>query len=147
MGNYTKGLCVGTETFKGCGKEGFLVNVTRKLCAECNGRRLNVGKKIITSIKKKPRKPTGELEVFKEIWEERPHVSEVSGLTIYRFDIRCFSHILTKGAYGRFRLKKDNILLVTPEEHNQWEFGDRSQPKWEWVKGRAEALKEEYYRK
>lgn len=106
----------------------------------------------------KPRKVTGELALFKEIWNEREHVSEVSGkrlweLTPHNMDVwvRQFSHILTKAAYPdrkngiKMRLNKENIVLMTPEEHAEWEHGDRNDPKWNWVKEKAEQLKQEYY--
>ena len=78
-----------------------------------------------TDMKKSPpkkRKPfiravTGELELFKEIWNERPHISEMSGIKIPMFDIRCFHHILTKQAYPQYRLVKENIVILTRHEH------------------------------
>ena len=76
----------------------------------------------ISSYKEKHIKPkrsnTGELELFKEVWNERPHVSEISGKPIHIFDINCFHHILTKGAYPEHRLNKDNIIILTRAEHN-----------------------------
>ena len=74
-------------------------------------------------VKKKPKglrsksKPTGELEMFKEIWGERPHVCYVTGERILEFSVMCFAHILPKGAYGKYRLNKDNIVLMATEVH------------------------------
>ena len=65
----------------------------------------------------KPKKVTGELELFKEIWAERPHVSEISNKAIPLFDVHCFHHVLTKQAYPEHRLNKDNIVLLTRSEH------------------------------
>ena len=66
----------------------------------------------------KPKKKiTGELELFKEIWNERAHVSEISGKPIPMFDINCFHHILTKGAFPEHRLNKENIIILTRSEH------------------------------
>ena len=48
------------------------------------------------AIKPKFKQPTGELELFKEVWLERPHVSELSGEKLYFFDINNFHHLLTK---------------------------------------------------
>lgn len=110
--------------------------------------RLRKGKEIISSIKPKKRKPTGEMDMFQAIWSERLHVSEVSGRPLG--DVLkpvFFSHILTKAAYPRFRLNKDNVELVTPDEHNEWETGDRSDSKWKRVKEKAQMLKEKYYQK
>lgn len=102
-----------------------------------------------TPIKKKFRKPTGELALFQIIWEERPHISEISGQSLGEFNIRYFSHILTKGAYPSYRLNPENIKMVTPDEHDTWEFGDRAVlrtlPKWDWVFERADRLKYLYY--
>lgn len=95
---------------------------------------------------KKFRKKTGELDLYKIIWEERPHVSEVSGTPLGEFDVRYFSHILSKGSYGKFRLNKDNIMLKTPEEHHTWEFGDISHPMWDKAKEKKQLLKQRYYR-
>lgn len=108
---------------------------------------LSSGSKVKKSkIIPKRRTPTGELEVFKEIWDERPHICEVSGELLKEFDIHMFSHILSKGAYGKYRLNKDNIKLVSPEIHNEYEFGDRLGSKWDWVKEKYVKLQREYYR-
>jgi hypothetical protein len=67
----------------------------------------------------KPKKGvTGELALFKEIWSERKHVSEISGKSIPVFDPKSFHHILTKGAFPSARLDKENIVIVTRGEHN-----------------------------
>lgn len=71
---------------------------------------------------KKEYKPTGEYEVFKMIWGERPHKSEISGRDLEAFFgtdfwVNCFAHILNKGLYGKFRLLKENICLCHPDEH------------------------------
>jgi hypothetical protein len=94
---------------------------------------------------KPKKKKGGEKDLFLEIWNERPHVSEVSGKPIKEFDIRCFSHTLTKGAYPSMRLSKKNIVLMTPEEHHEWEFTDRKDPKWDKIKKLEQELKQEYY--
>ena len=67
---------------------------------------------------KPKKKASGELFVFREIWSERPHVSQISGTPIL-FDVRCFHHVLTKGAYPEHRLNKENIILLTKREHEQ----------------------------
>jgi hypothetical protein len=74
------------------------------------------------------RKKTGELQVFMEIWAERPHFSELSGRPLEQyastaFFASLFAHILNKGMYPKFRLNKDNIVLLHPEEHNLLDFG------------------------
>lgn len=62
-------------------------------------------------------KASGQLALFKEIWNERAHVSELSGDKISMFDIYCFHHILTKAAYPKFLLFKPNIIILTRAEH------------------------------
>lgn len=70
-------------------------------------------------------KKKGELELFKQIWRDRPHKSQVSGAPISEFSPVIFSHILSKGAYPGFRLYRKNIWIITPGEHYMWEHGDR----------------------
>lgn len=65
------------------------------------------------------RKPTGEMDLFKKLWEERPHVCFVSGDTI-RFSPSVFFHILGKGAFEKYRLNPNNIIFVKPEYHDDW---------------------------
>lgn len=71
-------------------------------------------------VRKKREGPT-QMDVFREIWAEREHVSEVSG-TYLGDDMHpiLMSHLLPKGSYLRFKLDKRNIVLMTPEEHEMW---------------------------
>ena len=62
-------------------------------------------------------KASNQLTLFKEIWNEREHVSELSGDKINMFDVFCFHHILTKAAYPKFLLFKSNIIILTRAEH------------------------------
>ena len=101
-----------------------------------------------TPIKAKFKAPTGQLEVFKEIWNERKHVSEVSGSPLM-FDVQCFHHILTKQAYPKFLLFKPNIILLTRDEHRQihaLSFEDliKKDSRWAMVQERYQKLKEMY---
>src|SRR5690606_6192182 len=88
-------------------------------------------------------------EFFKSIWDSRPHLSEVSGKKLdYDFSPSMyfvFSHVLSKAAYPSYRHDPRNIVLVTLEEHQEWEFGDRKDPKWDFKKKIAEKLIQEYY--
>lgn len=112
--------------------------------------------------KRKPlrAKPTGQLKVFREIWEEREHVSEVSGAPLVDLPdnpkeepeqmtawVRQFSHLLPKGSYRRYRLDKRNIVLKTAEEHDLWhELGPEElmfSPGWAEVCDRYFELKRE----
>jgi hypothetical protein len=72
------------------------------------------------------KKKTGELKLFMDIWEERPHYCEISKKHLGEdFSVTFFSHILTKGAYPQARLDPENILLVSNEIHHLIEFSDR----------------------
>ena len=63
--------------------------------------------------------------MFNWIWENRPHVSEVSGKPLLRkghFQWHWqFAHVLPKGTYKRFKLREENIMLMLPEEHDKQE--------------------------
>lgn len=140
--HYQKEICEGNETNKGCGGFKYITNRTKKLCDTCNNKRLNSAKVKVQKL------PKGELQVFIEIWNERPHISEVSGIALKAFNVCNFSHILTKGAYPGFRLKKENIVLKTFDEHQMWEFQAhklKELPEWKWVFELKQKLKEEYY--
>lgn len=54
---------------------------------------------------------------FLEIWNERPHKSEVSGLPLYEPLDLFFDHLLPKKKWPQYKLCRWNIALVTWEEH------------------------------
>lgn len=139
---YKKGIC------SGCEDEKLIVHKSKKLCLYClrKSKIVKASSFKKSSIKQKFRKPTGELELFKQIWEERPHVSQISNEPLESFNIFYFSHILTKQSYPGYRLKKENIWIVTPSEHREWETGSREDSKWDKKKEMAEKLKAQYNR-
>jgi len=101
-----------------------------------------------TPIKAKFKPPTGQLDMFKEIWSERPHVSELSGEKII-FDVKCFHHILTKQAYPKYLLYKPNIILLTRNEHrmvHDFSFEDliKKDVRWAAVEKKYQLLKHLY---
>lgn len=116
-------------------------------------------KKIPQNGLKRVFKPTGRMKFYKEIWEERPHVSEVdnkSTLLPYghpKWHWQ-FSHILPHGGgYKHFEFEKRNILLKTCEQHNMWgnhihkivdREGNVLLPQWEKVVKLRDELKAEY---
>jgi len=80
------------------------------------------------------------IELFYEILTERPNHSEISGkplqkyLTNSNFFFSCFAHIIPKSGPSTIavpkeikknflRENKDNIMLVTPEEHHLLDHG------------------------
>lgn len=81
-------------------------------------------------------KNSGQTELFKQIWRQRLHICEITGVSV-NFSPVTFSHILTKGAHKDLSLWPLNIVLMSPECHHLWEFGDRqklrSLQQWEWV--------------
>ena len=92
---------------------------------------------------------TGELAMFKEIWNERPHESEISGESLYGFDVWNFAHVLPKGSYGKYRLNKDNIVLMTRDEHHVFDHQThkaKADKRFDWVFEKKEIMKAEYNR-
>lgn len=82
-------------------------------------------------------------ELFNYIWETREHVSELSGTPLlpkshFQWHWQ-FLHVLPKGTYKKWELNPDNILLGTPDDHNNQE----SFPKFVELK---EKLRREYYK-
>jgi hypothetical protein len=69
--------------------------------------------------KQKPKKE--QKDMFLQIWEEREHISELSGEYLGEEpNVWYFAHILGKGAYPQAKHDKENIMLVTQKEH--WEL-------------------------
>lgn len=80
------------------------------------------------------RPPTGEYNTFIEIWSERQHISFLTGEVIYEnpgtlMFVNCFAHLLSKKNYPKFRLNKENIILLTPHQHFILDFGTESMRK------------------
>lgn len=116
------------DAFKGCGKEfRKYENVGYRLCVKCNSRRLRNNRK--------PKVPTGEAKLFKEIWHEREHKSFISGESLDKFQegkdlwYNLFAHVLSKAQnkYPKFKLHKLGIVLLTPTEHYLYDQGTRDQ--------------------
>ena len=69
----------------------------------------------------KPRKKTGELELFKKIWEERPHKCTICDVRLPWFAVSLFAHVLGKGTEPAARLDKENILLMCYPHHYHYD--------------------------
>ena len=81
-------------------------------------------------------------EFFVEIWNKRPHKSEVSGTYLGNEPLSTFfHHILPKNKYPEARLDEENIILLTLNEHDQVES---DLYKFEEVNKRREQLKQKY---
>lgn len=104
------------------------------------------------------------MDVFLEIWAERPHVSFLSGSKLDEYEntenfVKLFSHVLPKGRYPELRLQKDNIVLLRPYEHWLFDQGSLKQRvahqeayegglcDWKKLYGLREELKEKYLKK
>ena len=124
---------------KGCGKESHLFS--KGLCKACYYTprvRKEIGLKPLSPLRHRKPSPVkesgntwgydGELEMFKDIWENR-EVDEI-GRTFCEFTgkridnlngtqrfIWVFSHVLPKGLYPAYRLNPENIRLVHPDLH------------------------------
>lgn len=77
-----------------------------------------------------------DLKLWKQIWKERPHRCEVTGVPL-TFNPSAFSHIITKGARPDLRLWPLNVVLMSFEVHHLWEHGSRAKlrslPEWQWI--------------
>ena len=82
-------------------------------------------------------------EMFDWIWDNKPHISELTGKPLLPKSSftwhHQFAHILSKGTYPKWRLNPNNIMIVRPEEHAKQE----SYP--EFIEKREE-MKREYYK-
>lgn len=100
----------------------------------------------------KPEPERSEIDLFNEIWAERPHKSEIDGTPLFPKGHKMwhwqFSHLLSKGAYPSAKLDKENIVLKTWAQHQLWEFHQhklRDKEEWKWVFEKRERLKKEYH--
>lgn len=94
------------------------------------------------------RRKSGDKEFFLEIWNERVHESEISGEMLHEPRTFHFAHILAKGGYPSFRHRKDNIVLMTFEEHQLFDHSThkaKADKRFDWVFKKQEELREEYY--
>lgn len=140
---FSKGECVT------CANIGYAKKAQEK---KRNNPELYKPKKINYRSKNGQKVCTADSKFFHEIWNERSHFSEISGKPLGdKYNPVFFSHILTKGSYPKFRHNKDNILLMSFEEHNEWEFSSRSTPMFKAKFKRAlyihDKLKTQYYDK
>lgn len=87
-------------------------------------------KKVPTPLKRSPikkkYKATGEAEMFKEIWEERPHVCTNCKVPLgNEAKTWFFAHIHSKKQYPELRLIPANIRLLCFECHQQYDQGTK----------------------
>jgi 5-methylcytosine-specific restriction endonuclease McrA len=85
-----------------------------------------------TPKSKPPRKPipkrkaTGEAEMFREVWNERPHIcvncKEHLGSDAMAW---FFAHIKSKKKHPELRLNKYNIMLLCLKCHHEYDNGTK----------------------
>ena len=105
---------------------------------------------------KKIRKPTGELNLFKQLWDKLPHKCVVCGKDIVEFSHNNFAHLLSKGAYPAMRLLDINIKIMCHNNqgtgcHNKFDTKAKSDllkndGRWLAVFGMVDLLKHWFYR-
>ena len=113
-------------TCKSCDCQTSQGNRFHKLCTKCNERRLASKKGKPRSIKVYRKKPTGEREMFLEIWDERPHICtnpKCKKPLDENPKVHYFAHIKPKGKYPELRLVKSNVRLLCMECHHELDFG------------------------
>jgi hypothetical protein len=95
----------------------------------------------------KNRKPTGELALFKEIWEERERRCVITGDLLGGFSVGNFAHIIPKSTYGRYRLNRDNIVLMRYDMHKMYDHQTheaKRDVRFQKIFEKAEQLKKQY---
>lgn len=92
---------------------------------------------------------TTQEDLFKWIWDTRPHFSEITGERLGNFmNAYFFIHILSKKAYPNFALYPQNIVLGTAEEHKAYDEGYQfKESDWvlQYMNPRKDSLKALYY--
>jgi hypothetical protein len=96
------------------------------------------------------RKPTGEKEVFRRIWDAADGNAKclTCGVHIHEGKAINFSHLLPKGKYPEYRLDERNIVLQCGDCHSRWHnYGSemRESKKWRGFFKRYDNLWDEVY--
>jgi len=121
----SKQLCADCQYLKTHGKTRFEVQIEK--AKQKPAKVYQVKRKPLKKVKKQP---TGEYNVFLEIWDEREHVCVNCKQDLDRFvdeetgspSPMLFSHIKSKGSRPDLRLDKNNIELLCPDCHHIYEF-------------------------
>ena len=71
-------------------------------------------------MRKRSSKNRSQVDVFKEIANERPHKCQVCGSPIESLGPINFSHLLPKGAYIKYKYDKRNIIIKCADCHTKW---------------------------
>jgi len=90
-----------------------------------------------------------EIDLYREIYNERDHRCEVCGELITAFNPVNYAHILPKGSYGFFRIRKKNIRLMCFGCHYKFDHQThmaKANPLFNWVFKLQEQLSRQYKR-
>lgn len=91
-----------------------------------------------------------QIGLFRWVWENRAHYSEVSGKPLGEdMNVCFFAHCLPKGSYGLYKLKPFNIILMTFHEHMLYDHQThkaKTDARFNWVFQYRELLTERYNR-
>ena len=126
-------------TCKTCGKK-----CDKEYCFQHKPRKRIPTSNLTKSVKKEDpiRKNIEMKDFFLQVWKDRPHKSEISGLPLGSEALSTFfHHILPKSKYPEAGLDEENIILLTMEEHDQVEMDPT---RYEEVNKRREQLKKKY---
>lgn len=132
-----------------CKRDNVIIVVKKGYCGFCNEKQKKAKKVSEGKVMKEyayKRKTTGEMALFQAIWKVRPHICSVCGKALPEpLKPHYFAHILSKGAYPGFRLLDRNIDLMCERDHNEYDSGDCTAPKFDKINEKKQLLKELYY--
>lgn len=138
-----KKICKGCNTEQFIWKSGFCKN-----CSVTTFKRKSIKKYSEKGLEKKKLKTenTKKLHLwFKELWNNEPHYSELSGKWLGNENSSAFwHHILPKSSFKEAEFDRDNIIRLTLDEHNEVEANPT---KYEIINKKREKLLEKYGRK
>jgi hypothetical protein len=101
---------------KSCGADAYIWSMG--CCKSCSNKQVKPIKKV--------RKPTGEKDLFFEIWNERPHVCVNCKCNLgNEAKAHFFSHIISKKKEPKLRLEKSNIWLLCFDCHYLYDFSTK----------------------
>ena len=64
---------------------------------------------------------------FRWVWEHKPHYCEETMKPLSNYSAAFCSHILTRGAFPEMATDPRNINILSVEQHNKWENGNRKE--------------------
>lgn len=90
---------------------------------------------------------SGQRELFLQIWNERAHRCTVCSSFLGHEPLaHYFAHVLSKGAYPKFKLNPCNIVLMCLPCHSDFDHGNCNLDKFDYVNELKQELKEKYFK-